>query len=154
LAAQGPELYGDSPAASGSLVESVVQRLPADSPLPAYLRRLLLSDAAAGRELFGKLFAVSQGTLTALSEAGMASPGADPAVRAAFLMANDLAVLLLRDQLTEVLGVDPLSQEGMARWASEMLTVYASGLMPGGALGGGSGGVSGDRSGDASGDAS
>jgi hypothetical protein len=53
-----------------------------------------------------------------------------------------------------VLGVDPLSQEGMARWASEMLTVYASGLMPGGALGGGSGGVSGDRSGDASGDAS
>jgi hypothetical protein len=68
--------------------------------------------------------------LAALSEAGMATPGADPAVRAAFLMANDLAVLLLRDQLTEVLGVDPLSGEGMARWAGEMLAVYATGLLP------------------------
>ncbi|ACU72472.1 transcriptional regulator, TetR family [Catenulispora acidiphila DSM 44928] len=121
-----PDLY--DPAATGSLVEAVLQHLPADSPMPAYLRRMLLTDSEAGKELFAKLFAVSQGMLAALSEAGMAAPGADPAVRAAFLMANDLAVLLLRDRLTEVLGVDPLSQEGMARWASEMLAVYASGL--------------------------
>lgn len=129
MAGSGPELF--DPAASGSLVEAVLRRLPPDSPMPAYLRRLLLGDTATGKDLFGKLFLVSQGTLAALSEAGMASPGADPAVRAAFLMANDLAVLLLRDQLTEVLGVDPLSQEGMERWAAEVLAVYASGLMPG-----------------------
>lgn len=127
---QASGLY--DPAATGSLVEAVLQHLPPDSPTPAYLRRMLLTDSAAGKELFGKLFAVSQGMLAALSEAGMATPGADPAVRAAFLMANDLAVLLLRDRLTEVLGVDPLSQEGMARWAAEMLAVYSTGLLPGG----------------------
>lgn len=127
---QGPDLY--DPAATGSLVDAVLRHLPEDSPMPAYLRRMLLTDSEAGKELFAKLFAAGQGMLAALSEAGMATPGADPAVRAAFLMANDLAVLLLRDRLTEVLGVDPLSQEGMARWAAEVLAVYATGLLPGG----------------------
>ena len=124
-----PDLY--DPAATGSLVEAVLRHLPADSPLPGYLRRMLLSDSPAGSQLFGKLFAFSEQMLAALSQAGMATPGEDPAVRAAFLMANDLAVLLLRDRLTEVLGVDPLSAEGMARWAGEVLAVYGEGLVPG-----------------------
>lgn len=128
MTGQGPDMY--DPAMTGSLVEAVQRHLPPDSPVPAYLRRMLLTDSAAGRELFAKLFTLSQGMLAALSEAGMATPGQDPAVRAAFLMANDLAVLLLRDRLTEVLGVDPLSQEGMARWSMEMLAIYAGGLLP------------------------
>ena len=44
-------------------------------------------------------------------------------------MANDLAVLLLRDHLAEVLGTDPLTGEGMARWAREGLAIYAAGLL-------------------------
>jgi hypothetical protein len=64
-----------------------------------------------------------------MASAGLASPGADPAVRAAFLMANDLAVLLLREHLTDVLGTDPLSREGLARWAREVLAIYAAGLI-------------------------
>ncbi|WP_460344495.1 TetR/AcrR family transcriptional regulator [Actinoallomurus acanthiterrae] len=122
-----PDLY--DPAASGSLVEMMLRHLPPDSPLPAYLRRLLLSGGDAGTRLFHRLFDTGQATLSALAEAGLAVPGRDPEVRAAFLMANDLAVLLLRDQLTDVLGVDPLSEEGIARWAREMLTVYAAGLL-------------------------
>lgn len=121
-----PDLY--DPGASGSLAEAVTRHLPADSPVAGYLRRLLLSDGRAGRELFRRLFEASRGTLGALAQAGMASPGADPAVRAAFLMANDLAVLLLREQLTEVLGVDPLSAQGMERWGREVLAVYGGGL--------------------------
>jgi hypothetical protein len=64
-----------------------------------------------------------------MSEAGLAARGADPAVRAAILMSNDLAVLLLREQLAGVLGDDPLSAAGMARWGREMLAIYAAGLM-------------------------
>ncbi len=122
-----PDLY--DPAATGSLAEAVLRHLPSDSPLPGYLRRLLLDDSEAGRILFRRLFTVSQGVLSTLSQAGLASEGNDPAVRAAFLMANDLAVLLLRDRLTEVLGVDPFSPDGMRRWASEVLAVYGSGLL-------------------------
>lgn len=121
-----PDLY--DPAQMGSLTELMLTHLPPGSPVPAYLRRLLLSDADAGRTLFRRLFQASQGLLAALARQGMAAPGADPPVRAALLMANDLAVLLLRDQLTEVLGVDPLSAEGIERWAGEVLAIYGGGL--------------------------
>jgi TetR/AcrR family transcriptional regulator, regulator of cefoperazone and chloramphenicol sensitivity len=117
------------PAASGSLAEAIVRHLPPQSPVPAYLRRLLLDGGQGGRELFRRLFQLSAQTLDALAAAGLAAPGADPAVRAAFLMSNDLAVLLLREHLAEVLGTDPLSDAGMARWAREALAIYGSGLL-------------------------
>ena len=122
-----PDLY--DPGAAGSLAEAVVRYLPPGSPVPGYLRRLLLSGGDSGRELFRRLYQGSRAALDAMSEAGLAARGADPAVRAAILMSNDLAVLLLREQLAEVLGEDPLSAAGMARWGREMLTIYAAGLM-------------------------
>ena len=122
-----PGLY--DPGAAGSLAEAVVRYLPADSPVPGYLRRLLLAGGDPGRELFRRLYEGSRTALDAMSEAGLADRGADPAVRAAILMSNDLAVLLLREQLTAVLGEDPLSAAGMARWGREMLAIYAAGLM-------------------------
>jgi AcrR family transcriptional regulator len=120
------DLY--DPDASGSVAEAIMKHLPADSPVPRYLRRLLLADGDAGRELFGRLFRLSAATLDALAAAGLAAPGADPAVRAAFLLANDLAVLLLRDHLADVLGTDPLSGPGITRWAAEVLAIYGAGL--------------------------
>ena len=125
-AEDAPDLY--DPAATGSLAEAIVGHLPPGSPVPAYLRRLLLSDGDAGRQLFRRLYQMSAALMSTLVDAGLADPGADPAVRAAFLMTNDLAVLLLRDHLADVLGVDPLSGEGMARWAREVLAIYAAGL--------------------------
>jgi AcrR family transcriptional regulator len=122
-----PDLY--DPDTAGSLAEAVVRHLPPDSPVPAYLRGLLLSGGNSGRELFRRLYEGSRAALDAMSEAGLAAPGADPAVRAAILMSNDLAVLLLREQLAGVLGTDPLSAAGMARWGREMLAIYAAGLM-------------------------
>lgn len=123
----GAELLdpGSGPA---SLGEVFARHLPGDSPLPGYLRRLLLSDTEAGRSLFRRLYELSRATLDAMVAAGLAAPGRDPAVRAAFLLVNDLAVFLLRDRLADVLGADPLSADGMARWAPEMLGVYAAGL--------------------------
>lgn len=118
------------PAAAGSLAEAIIAHLPADSPAPAYLRRLLLDGGAAGRGLFRRLYGISRQTVDAMSAAGLLAPGPDPAVRAAFLMANDLAVILLREHLADVLGSDPLSPAGMARWGQEVLTVYAAGLLP------------------------
>jgi hypothetical protein len=37
-------------------------------------------------------------------------------------------MLLLRDQLSTVLGVDPPGRDGMTRWAGEVLAVYRDGL--------------------------
>lgn len=123
----GAELL-DPGTGTSSLSEAFARHLPEDSPLPGYLRRLLLSDADAGRLLFRRLYDLSRAALDGLAAAGLAAPGADPAVRAALLLANDLALFLLRDRLAEVLGTDPLSADGMTRWAPEMLSIYAGGL--------------------------
>ncbi|MGH3781603.1 MAG: TetR/AcrR family transcriptional regulator [Pseudonocardiaceae bacterium] len=115
-------------AALPTLVEVVVGYLPADSAIPAYLGRMLLAGGHVGSALFGRLHAVSRDALARLAEAGLADAGADPDVRAAFLLVNDLAALILRTRLSEVLGVDPLSAAGMQRWGAEVLSIYRAGL--------------------------
>ncbi|MET7378307.1 helix-turn-helix domain-containing protein [Streptomyces sp. NPDC005526] len=128
LTGEGGAKLLDPAAGASSLSEAFARHLPDDSPLPAYLRRLLLSETDAGRLLFRRLYDLSRAALDRLATAGLAAPGNDPAVRAALLLANDLALFLLRDRLTEVLGMDPLSADGMTRWAPEMLSIYAGGL--------------------------
>jgi TetR/AcrR family transcriptional regulator, regulator of cefoperazone and chloramphenicol sensitivity len=123
------DLY--EPGAAGSLAEAVVKHLPPGSPVPAYLRQLLLAGGDSGRELFRRLYQASRAALDAMAQAGLAGRGADPEVRAAILLSNDLAVLLLREHLTDVLGGDPLSAGGMARWGRELLAIYAAGLLAG-----------------------
>ena len=67
----------DPAAGAGSLSEAFARHLPQDSPLPAYLRRLLLSDTNAGRLVFGQLYGLSRETLGGLAAAGLADPGRD-----------------------------------------------------------------------------
>ncbi|OBH72066.1 TetR family transcriptional regulator [Mycobacterium mantenii] len=122
-------VVGLEPTAMPSLLDGLATYLPPDSPIPAYLSRLLINGGNAGSALFDRLFRLSQTTLDAMVAAGTASRGADAAVRAAFLLVNDLAVLTLRPRLTEVLGVDPLSDAGMRRWAGEVFAIYRDGLV-------------------------
>ncbi|MDM4142440.1 MULTISPECIES: TetR/AcrR family transcriptional regulator [Mycobacterium] len=122
-------VVGLEPTAVPSLLDGLATYLPPDSPIPAYLSRLLINGGSAGSALFDRLFRLSQTTLNAMVAVGTASRGADAAVRAAFLLVNDLAVLTLRPRLTEALGVDPLSEEGMRRWAGEVFAIYREGLI-------------------------
>lgn len=123
--ARGPFELGALP----TLAEVVAAYLPADSAIPAYLGRMLLAGGSVGSVLFRKLHALSRQALAGLSEAGLAASGTDPEVRAAFLLVNDLAVVILRTQLADVLGVDPLSAAGMRRWGAEVLSIYRGGLV-------------------------
>ena len=58
---------------------------------------------------------------------GVARPSADPSTRAAFLLAADLALLLLSPQIGAAIGADPLAPEGLTRWAREATDVYTHG---------------------------
>ncbi len=111
-----------------ALAEVVAANLPAGSAIPAYLGRMLVAGGPAGSALFRRLYEVSREVLSRMAAAGSASAGADPEVRAAFLLVNDLAVLILRDRISEVLGVDPLSALGLRRWGGEVLAVYRGGI--------------------------
>lgn len=116
------------PAAAPSLADLVARGLPAGSPVPRYLGRLLVGGGPVGTALFRRLYAVSGEALAGMARAGLVTGGADPDVRAAFLLVNDLALLVLRDHLTDVLGVDPLSVAGLRRWSGEVLAIYRDGL--------------------------
>lgn len=112
-----------------SVAELFTRALPVDSPLPAYLRRLMLDGDPAGLALFRRWHEASRLLLERLEEAGYASPSADPEVRAAFMLAADLVLLLMRTPITDVLGVDPLSPEGLTRWAAEVTRIYRDGAL-------------------------
>ena len=135
-AAQFDRLLGDGQEigeilASGtttSIAELFSGMIPADSPLPGYLRRLLLAADPAALALFRRWFDVSRALLDQMTAAGIAAESEEPDVRAAFLLAADLILLVLREPIAEVLGVDPLSSDGMRRWAGEVARVYRNGV--------------------------
>ena len=110
-----------------SVAEVFTRAFPHGSPLPAYLRRLLLTNDPMGAALFGRWYAATRRLLDAMVDLGIAAPTEDPAVRAAFLLANDLAVILLRNQIATAIGDDPLTPAGLDRWAKDVTAVYIGG---------------------------
>lgn len=113
---------------ASSFAEIMLTHLPAGSPIPAYLRRALLEGAPAGRAFFTQWLAMSREVYGQMVDAGLATASADPDVRAAFLMVNDLAVVLLQDHLTDALGIDPLTPAGLTRWTADVLDAYTRGV--------------------------
>ncbi|MEP6800012.1 MAG: TetR family transcriptional regulator, partial [Lapillicoccus sp.] len=113
--------------ATTSVAEAFSRMFPPGSPLPAYLRRLLLTNDPTGAALFGRWYLTTRRMLEAMVEVGAAQPGDDPAVRAAFLLVNDLAVILLRNQIATAIGQDPLTPAGLERWAHEVAAIYGGG---------------------------
>jgi AcrR family transcriptional regulator len=120
-------LTGGSADGGASIAEMFARAFPHGSPLPAYLRRLLLVNDPAAAALFGRWYALTVRLLEAMTQIGAARPAADPAVRAAFLLVNDLALVLLRNQVAAAIEVDPLTPEGITRWAAEATAVYTKG---------------------------
>lgn len=109
------------------------EALPAGLPLPAYVRRLLLDGDPVGLRLFRRWYDLTRRLLDELVTAGFAVRPEDPEVRAAFMLSADLVLLLLREPLTDVLGFDPTTGDGLARWAGEITRIYREGaLAPGG----------------------
>ncbi len=101
--------------------------LPPDSPVPAYVRRLLMSGEG-GRALFRRFFDVTVAMIRAWTAAGLLRGTSDPEATAAFLLTNDLAVFLMRDHVAEVLGVDPMG-DGVMRWSRVVIETYTVGIL-------------------------
>ncbi|MGA8416139.1 MAG: TetR family transcriptional regulator [Candidatus Dormiibacterota bacterium] len=118
---------GEGPSASLAAVLS--SELERDPLLPAYLRRLLIDGGKPAETLFRTLFEAVLSGFATLEAAGLALPSSDAEVRAAFLLVNDLGVVLLRDQVHQVLGMDPLARSGMERWTAQVLDVYSRGVL-------------------------
>lgn len=110
-----------------SLAEAFIAGFPPGSPVPDYLRRLLLTNDPTGDRVFAGWYGVSERALAELEAAGVARPSRNRKVRAAFLFVNDLAAILLARQIAQVCGIDPLTTAGMTEWATEAVDVYSMG---------------------------
>ena len=114
--------------ASTSLAELFADRLEQEPALASYVRRLLADGGEAADSLFKRLFETSLAGMRSLGETGLVRPSHDEPVRVAFLLANDLAIILLRHQIERAIGIDPLDGTGLVRWTTEVLDVYTHGL--------------------------
>lgn len=113
---------------SASVAELFAGRLEREPAMAGYIRRLLSDGGPAGISLFGRLYQATQAGMRSMEAAGAVRPARDDAVRNAFLLSNDLALVLLRPHITQVTGIDPLSRAGLVRWSAEVFDVYTNGV--------------------------
>lgn len=111
-----------------SLVELFADRLKSEPAMVDYIRRLLLDGGEAADGLFARLLDATEAGMRALTAAGVVRPAPDERVRTAFLLANDLSLVLLRRQIARSVGFDPLTREGLGPWSAAVLDVYTSGV--------------------------
>jgi len=113
-------------------MRSLSEGLRAEPDLMAYLRRMLIDGGDAAKDLFTSLVDATAAELSTQERAGVVSPSADPRTRAAFLLVNDLGLIVLRDLVTHAIGLDPLSEKGLERWGSAVMEVYTRGFFASG----------------------
>jgi TetR/AcrR family transcriptional regulator, regulator of cefoperazone and chloramphenicol sensitivity len=113
---------------SASLAELFADRLDSEPAMTAYVRRLLADGGEAADALFAKLFEATVTGMRSLVAAGIARPAQDERIRTAFLLANDLSVVLLHRQIARATGTDPLTREGLAAWTAAVMDVYTGGV--------------------------
>jgi TetR/AcrR family transcriptional regulator, regulator of cefoperazone and chloramphenicol sensitivity len=111
-----------------SLVELFADRLESEPAMVGYIRRLLLDGGEAADGLFARLLDATEAGMRALAVAGVVRPAPDERVRTAFLLANDLSLVLLRRHIARSVGFDPLTREGLGPWSAAVLDVYTSGV--------------------------
>ena len=121
--ARAPEEGG-----SASVAQLFADRLEREPAMAGYVRRLLVDGGPPGVALFQRLYQATQAGVRAMEQAGVVRPSRDEPVRNAFLLSNDLAMVLLRPHISQVVGIDPLARDGLARWSAEALDVYTRGL--------------------------
>ncbi len=114
--------------AEASFVRSLAAEFGMQPALAGYVRRLLVDDGPVGDSLFDRLFEVTVAGLDSLVAQGVVRPAQDERVRAAFLLVNDLGVMLLRRQVERVLGIDPLARPGLEQWTVELMDIYMNGM--------------------------
>jgi len=113
---------------SASLAELFADRLRDEPAMVDYVRRLLLDGGEAADALFGKLLDATEAGMRALVAAGVVRRAADERTRTAFLLANDLSLLMLRRQIARATGTDPLTRQGLVRWTAVVMDVYTGGI--------------------------
>lgn len=110
-----------SMASMAELFADEIRQFPTLLP---YLRRLLVDGGEQATALFAGMYEGTRDAMRKMREAGLVAPAPDEDVRAAFLLVNDLGAVILREQVSAVLGFDPMIGDGLLRWGETVLHAY------------------------------
>ena len=113
---------------SVGFAELMLANLPPGTRIPAYLRRLFLSGDPVGMDLFKRWYEMTLHITRQGIAAGIMHPVDDVEARAAFLLCNDLSMILFRLHLTAAADIDPLTHEGLHRYADTAMHAYTAGV--------------------------
>jgi AcrR family transcriptional regulator len=122
------ERFTSASAPSADLVQTLLAEVNNAGPQLQYIARMLIESGSAGDELFRRLVASTKENLAQGREAGSIQSASDPDVSALLLTVFGLAQFLLRDRMTEALGVDPFSVEGASKLTIPTLELLTEGL--------------------------
>ena len=96
--------------------------------MTAYVRRLLADGGQAADALFARLLRRPPRECARWWRRGSPGQPHDEPIRTAFLLANDLSLVLLHRQIAWATGTDPLTRDGLARWTAAVMDVYTGGV--------------------------
>ncbi|HSJ36355.1 MAG TPA: TetR family transcriptional regulator [Acidimicrobiia bacterium] len=99
-------------------------------PLIKYLAWALASGSDQAARVFDDLVAESTRLLELAVEHGAMHPGPDPLARTAVQLAMQMGTFVMHEHLGRVLGVDPMSEEGVARIARATLELFSGAMFP------------------------
>ena len=109
---------------------AVLARFAEQPAVLEYLSRSIVEGGAAGESLFDRLLDLTVKGIDDMQARGvMRTDIEDPPMLAIYLLASDLGIMLLRDHTRRHLGIDPMSPEGLRRWARTGIEVFGSGLL-------------------------
>ncbi len=93
-----------------------------------YVSRVLISGDPAGDALFDRFANMGSNGFRQMQEAGLVRDLDDPEMVFLYVLAADLAVMLLRGHIHRQIGMDPLGTKGVERWARAEMEVVGQGL--------------------------
>jgi len=103
--------------------------LIATTPYLGYVTQSLRDGGTAGSHLFDRLFEISVDADSAMRADGVTAPTEDPEMRALLMMALDMGMLLMSEQVERTLGASLDSPEIAERWVRGVFEILAGGVL-------------------------
>ena len=119
------ELIG---APTADRIRSAMQDLDRYGPYIDYLARMLVDDSGAADRLFDNILAGTRAMFDEQRAAGLLEPMSDPEMTALIVAMMGLAPVVMRAQVTRVLGEDQLSPGGLMRTTLPMMELLTHGV--------------------------
>lgn len=106
----------------------VFTRFAGQPAVMEYMSRAVVSGTESSNSLFDRMVQLALDGFDQMRTDGLIREMEDPLAVALWIVSADLSAMLLRHHLQRHLGVDPMSAEGVHRWANAEMDIVGHGI--------------------------